>query len=410
MSCGVFCRSAHAPDGIRRAPVVAPFEQATEPERTTVITPKLLYDLLVARGADFFAGIPDSLLKDFCAYITDHTPRDRHVIAANEGAAVGLAAGYHIATGRYPVVYLQNSGMGTIVNPLLSLVDEEVYSVPVIFVVGWRGEPGTVDEPQHVKQGKVTLDMLQAMGMKYAVLSDNEDDARTQIDECFTHLRDRSAPYFFVVRRGTFAKYALATPDTAPYELDREEALKIIVSRLDAADIVVSTTGMLSRELFELREALGHGHDRDFLTVGSMGHSSQIALGIALHARTRTIFSLDGDGAALMHLGSLAIIGSMGPTNFKHIVFNNGAHDSVGGQSTVGFHADLCAVAKACRYRHVFSAATRAELEAAIRDLRDCGGPAFLEIRIRKGSRENLERPTSKPVHNKQLLMAALQR
>lgn len=375
-----------------------------------LITPRVLYDELVARGADFFTGVPDSLLKDFCAYVTDHTPRERHVIAANEGAAVGLAAGYHLGTGRVPVVYLQNSGMGNAVNPLLSLVDEEVYCVPVLFIVGWRGEPGTKDEPQHVKQGKVTLAMLEAMGIAHQILCDDEAGMRAQLDACFAQLQQRGAPFFFVVRKGTFDRYRLASPEPPRYELTREDALRMVVARLGADDIVVSTTGMLSRELFELREELGHGHDRDFLTVGSMGHSSQIALGIALQHPGRTVYALDGDGAALMHMGSLAVIGSMAPANFKHVVFNNGAHDSVGGQPTAGFHADLCAVARACAYRHVAAAHTAPELGPALDRLREASGPAFLEIRVRKGARDNLGRPTSRPADNKQLLMAALQR
>lgn len=373
-----------------------------------MIAPKFFYDSLLAQGVGFFSGVPDSLLKDFCAYITDYTQSPNHIIAANEGAAVGLAAGYHIATGKYPVVYLQNSGFGNIINPLLSLVDPEVYKIPIVFVMGWRGEPGTTDEPQHMKQGKVTESMLRSIDTKYVILEGSEEIITKQMDECFNYMKNNGAPFVFIIKKGTFSEYKLIKETMTNFELGREDALKIVLSSFKENDIIVSTTGMLSRELYEYREFMGQTHDNDFLTVGSMGHSSQIALGIALQKKDKKIYCLDGDGSIIMHMGSLSIIGDKSPHNFKHIVFNNGAHDSVGGQSTVGFSTDLCKIACACNYKQVFAAATKIDIERNIKEFILCEGPAFFEIKINKGYRENLGRPTTNPIQNKDSFMRSL--
>ena len=318
-----------------------------------------LYDTLQAHGVDFFTGVPDSLLKDFCAYVTDHTPCGRHIIAANEGAAVGIAAGHYMASGRLPLVYMQNSGLGNTVNPLLSLMDEKVYALPVLLMIGWRGEPGGKDEPQHVKQGEVTLDLLEAMQIPYVVLSDQEEEALQQTGEMLQKAQTGSRPYAIVIRKGLFGKYRLQNKPENDYPLSREEALEFVADQLGETDVVVSTTGKLSRELFEYREARHQGHERDFLTVGSMGHSSSIALGIALEKPERRIWCLDGDGAFIMHMGAITNVGSLKLHNYRHIVFNNGAHESVGGQPTVGFRLDIPSIARACGYPVVYSVSTR---------------------------------------------------
>ncbi len=366
------------------------------------------YKWLKENGIDFFTGVPDSLLKDICAYITDNTPKRNNIIAANEGNAVALAAGYHLATGKLPLVYMQNSGMGNTVNPLLSLTDEQVYSIPVLLMIGWRGEPGIKDEPQHKKQGMVTLDLLEAMQIPYYVLGDDEKEAEKQVAEAANKAKETSAPVALVVKKGTFEKYTIKEKIETDYPLKREEAIKKIVSYLDQSDVIVSTTGKTSRELFEIREANGQPHFTDFLTVGSMGHTSQIALGIALQKPDRKVVCIDGDGAVLMHMGGMAIIGSQQPDNYLHIVINNGAHESVGGQPTVGFSVDLPAIAKACNYKSAVRVKTADELEQALKNIKPGTSPALIEVLVKVGSRADLGRPTIKPVDNKKNFMKNL--
>lgn len=362
---------------------------------------KKVYETLQGEGADFFAGVPDSLLKDICAYITDHTPQEKHIIAANEGAAIGIAAGYYMSTGKIPVVYMQNSGIGNAVNPLLSLMDKKVYSLPVLLLVGWRGEPGFKDEPQHKKQGEVTLALFEAMQIPYAILDMEEEVALNQIKEAVCTVKTENDPRALIIRKGTFGSYKLQNKVANPYQLSREEALKIVVSRMQSQDVVVSTTGKLSRELFEYREALGQGHERDFLTVGSMGHSSSIAFGIALSNPGRTVYCLDGDGAFIMHMGAITNIGHLSPRNYRHILFNNGVHESVGGQPTIAFGLDIQSIAKACGYKTTYYAENREEVEKALREMQTVEGPALLEIKIGINSRDDLGRPTTTPQENK---------
>lgn len=363
------------------------------------------FDHLQKEKVSFFAGVPDSLLKDICAYITDHTAAGQHVIAANEGAALALAAGHHLATGGIGLVYLQNSGLGNLVNPLTSLTDPEVYAIPSILLIGWRGEPGKHDEPQHVKQGRVMLDLLSALEIPYAILPQEEDDYAAVVSSALDTARRTSSPFALIVRKGTFAPYKLRGAVADKHRIRREEAVKLVLDNLGADDVVVSTTGMTSREVFEHREARGSGHARDFLTVGCMGHASQIAMGIALAKGHRHVFCLDGDGAVIMHLGSVAIAGASGLENFHHIVINNGAHDSVGGQPTVGMRMDIPGVARCCHYKWVKTTDQASEIPALLHALKVAPGPSLLEIRVNKGSRADLGRPTTTPVENKKAFM-----
>lgn len=372
-----------------------------------MIQPKDFIEKLRAGGIEFFAGVPDSLLKNLCAYITDNVAHENNIIAANEGGAVALAAGYHLATGKVGCVYMQNSGEGNAVNPLLSLMDADVYKMPLLLIIGWRGEPGVHDEPQHVKQGKVTLPLLETMGIPFVVL-DKQWEA--QVDEALHVIKENDGIYALIVRKGTFDDYLLQNQSISSLPLLREEAVKMVVDKLRDDDIVVSTTGMISRELFEYREAKGQGHAHDFLTVGSMGHASQIALGIALHKPSRRVIVFDGDGALLMHMGGMAIIGDYCPKNLVHIVFNNGAHDSVGGQPTVGQKIDVEAIAKAVGYKDVVSVDTQESLMCAMNHVNHSvlEGVALINVNVRKGNRKDLGRPTTTPIENKEALMKEL--
>jgi phosphonopyruvate decarboxylase len=373
-----------------------------------MLTSKLFYDLLQKRGINFFVGVPDSLLKSFCAYITAHNTKANHIICANEGAAVAVAVGYHLATKKIPLVYMQNSGLGNAINPLLSLADRDVFSIPVLMVIGWRGEPGYNDEPQHKKQGRITQAMLEAMEIPYEVISGDLNNAANAITQAVNYMKENSAPFALVVRKRAFDAYPPKNMKKPNFSLIREEAIELIVDSLDDEDIVISTTGMTSRELFEYREKLSHGHSRDFLTIGGMGHASQIALGIALQKQNRQVFCLDGDGSAIMHMGSMAINGVQKCKNFNHIVINNGAHDSVGGQPTVGFDISFKGVAKAVGYETIIGAETREDVKQCIDILKKRSGSSFLEIHVNKGARKNLGRPTLTPVELKNVFMEFL--
>ena len=369
-----------------------------------MVRPEFFIETLRDYGINFFAGVPDSLLKNICAYITDHFDAAHNIISANEGAAVGLAAGHYLATSKPACVYMQNSGEGNIINPIASLTDQEVYNIPVLLLIGWRGRPGVHDEPQHVKQGKITTGLLNVMGINYEVLSKEEDKASKQIEKAVNALKNKDM-FALVIEKDTFEEYKLQNVEVNDLSMSREEAIQTVAAALDERDCIVSTTGMISRELFEYRAAMGQGHERDFLTVGSMGHASQIALGIALAQPKRRVWCFDGDGATIMHMGSLAIIANKSPKNYIHVVFNNGAHDSVGGQPTVGLKIDLPAVAKALGYTATYSVDNKAALEAILNNVKQQEGPVILEVKVKKGNRKDLGRPTTTPIQNKEALM-----
>ena len=381
-----------------------------------MVRPEFFVNTLKEHGIDFYAGVPDSLLKNICAYITDNLPKEQNIIAPNEGGAMGIAAGYHLATGQIPVVYMQNSGEGNIINPLASLTDKEVYNIPVLLVIGWRGRPGVKDEPQHVKQGKVTTGLLNTMGINYAILPKDEEGAAKQIKMAADYMKATNECYALVIEKDTFEDYKLQHAETPtaitgePLTMGREEAIRQVAASIEDNACIVSTTGMISRELFEARTAWNQGHERDFLTVGSMGHASQIALGIALQKPERRVYCFDGDGASIMHMGNMAITASMKCKNYVHVVFNNGAHDSVGGQPTVGLKIDLCAVAKAVGYEATYSVTTPDALSDALEAISLVDGPILLQVCVKKGNRKDLGRPTTTPIQNKEALMDYLRK
>lgn len=372
-----------------------------------MLDPKDFYQALARADVTFYAGVPDSLLKDFCAYVTDTTPPERHVITANEGGAVALAMGHWLATGQLGLVYMQNSGLGNTVNPLTSLADPAVYGVPMLLMVGWRGSPGEKDEPQHARMGLVTRETLAAMQVAHTVLPDDPAEAEKAIAAAIADAKTREAPHALVVKKGTFGEYKLQNKAKDPYPMTREQAITRFVETLSRDALVVSTTGMPSRELFEVREARKESHETDLLIVGGMGHASQIALGVALQKPARPVWCLDGDGAVIMHMGGLSTIGQLKPKNFKHVVLNNGAHDSVGGQPTVAFAIDICAIARACGYPTAICATTEAELDAGLAAIAAAEGPALLEVRVKKGARKDLGRPTMTPQDLKKAFAAA---
>jgi len=387
---------------------------------------------LKSAGVDFFTGVPDSLLKSFCAYVTD-TCGDNHVIAANEGGAVGLAAGHYLATGKLALVYMQNSGQGNAVNPLCSLADPDVYSIPMVLLVGWRGEPGVKDEPQHVKQGKVTVSLFETLGIPTEILPDDDESAANVTRKMVEKAKAESRPVALIVRKGLFAEYKLQNKEADISDVKREDVIEGVLRALPKNAVVVSTTGMISREVYETRERLGQGHESDFLTVGSMGHASMIALGIAKAQPERKVYCLDGDGASIMQMGNMAIAGQSGCGNLTHIVLNNSAHDSVGGQPTIGGKIDFEKIAEELGYNVLQSPqdqfvggrtlgvdeiASGMEWLVSMEEQSEQYKPAysdefpkkpnFILFKVAKGARKDLGRPKEPPQVNKALYMKTL--
>jgi len=363
-----------------------------------MIHPDDFYRQLKAADIGFFTGVPDSLLSSLCAFIDDRCSASEHIITANEGNAIALAMGYHLSSGKYAAVYMQNSGLGNAINPLTSLADPQVYRVPMLLIIGWRGEPGVSDEPQHIKQGRITPGQLALLEIPYQIL-DADSDGTAMLAQALNTMTDTQAPVALLVRKNAFAPY---TPQNAPVQRaawTREEALAALLDSC-GSDLIVCTTGKASRELFELRVQRGQ-QQRDFLTVGGMGHTASLALGVALGNPHQRVICVDGDGSVLMHMGALPIIGSRRPQNLVHVLLNNAAHESVGGQPTVADRMDFAAIAKACGYAHYARADNAASLAQAWPGLLHRAGPCMLELSIGTGSRGNLGRPTGSPEHNK---------
>ncbi|MCM1089553.1 MAG: phosphonopyruvate decarboxylase [Butyrivibrio sp.] len=365
--------------------------------------------LLDIIGADFYTGVPDSQLKALCNYLMDTYGIDakHHIIAANEGNCAALAAGYHLATGKVPVVYMQNSGQGNVINPAASLLNDKVYAIPMVFIIGWRGEPGVHDEPQHIYQGEITLKLLECMGIDFCVVDGEttEQELRDKMQE-FRTLLAQGRDVAFVICKGALS-YDGKVNYANPYALSREEVIRHIAEIAGEAPIV-STTGKASRELYEIREQNGQEHKYDFLTVGSMGHSSSIALGIALQKPETKVWCIDGDGAALMHMGAMAVIGAQKPENMIHVIINNESHETVGGMPTVAGNVNFVEIAEACGYRRAFSVDTIGFLDQKLKEAKDAKGPCLIEVKCAIGAREDLGRPKTTTKDNKEGFMGYL--
>ena len=361
-------------------------------------------------GSEFYTGVPDSQLKALCNYLmaTYGIDPHHHVIAANEGNCTALAAGYHLATGKIPVVYMQNSGEGNTINPVASLLNDKVYAIPVVFIVGWRGEPGIHDEPQHIYQGEVTVKLLEDMDIATFIIGkDTTDDEVAKAMKGFKGILAAGKDVAFVIRKG-----ALTDAPKVKYKNDntmvREEIIQHIV-KASGEDPIVSTTGKASRELFETRVANGQSHKYDFLTVGSMGHSSSIALGVAINKPKQRIWCVDGDGAVLMHMGSMAVMGANKPKNLIHVVINNGAHETVGGMPTVASRIDLVTIAKGCGYPNAVCVDNFNDLDMELEAAKARNELSLIEVKCSIGAREDLGRPTTTALENKHGFMDYLQ-
>jgi len=370
----------------------------------SMITCQQLAKIFKFQGFTFFTGVPCSILKDWLNYLGENREFG-HVAATNEGEACAIASGFHLATGKIPIVYMQNSGLGNSVDPLTSLTNKEVYNIPVLLLISWRGEPGREDERQHIKMGSITKALLGTLGIPFAVLPDEEKEIKKAIKKAKQYLKKKSLPYVLIVKKGTILPYQ-DKKRKETNSLTRERAIELIINNLKGKEVIVSTTGKTSRELFELREAKNQSHKTDFYTLGSMGLTAGIALGIALQKPKKKVFVFDGDGAVLMKMGTLATIGHYLPKNFYHVIFDNNAHDSTGGQKTVSDTISFDKIAQACGYKFSKVLIKAKEIKESLSRVKE--GPLLLVIKVRKGSRETLGRPTLSPVKMKKAFMKFL--
>jgi phosphonopyruvate decarboxylase len=368
-----------------------------------MIDPLKFYNSLMEKKVNFFVGVPDSLLKSFCSCIDGEADKENHIISANEGNAIGIASGYHLATRKIPVVYMQNSGLGNCVNPLSSLTHAKVYGIPLLLIIGWRGAPGEPDEPQHIVQGKTTPDLLALLDIDFSVI-DSDSDADSVILHCLNKIKLNNSPAAILVRANSFSKYQPPRKMVSHFDFSREQALAEILSLAPKEALLISTTGKCSRELSEIRELRGE-EQSDFLTVGSMGHASSISLGVSIGTPSKKVVCIDGDGSVLMHLGALPINGSNAPPNFLHIIFNNGSHESVGGQPTVAREIDFRAMSSSFNYKNFFEVCSANELRKEWENTFFSLGPTMLVINVDSVSRKNLNRPKSTPKANKNKFM-----
>ncbi|AMP97390.1 phosphoenolpyruvate decarboxylase [Pedobacter cryoconitis] len=371
-----------------------------------MINSKSLVNYLDSIGITFYAGVPDSVMEPFCTYLDKHKLDKSHIIASNEGSAIGLAVGNYLSTGNLPVVYMQNSGFGNAFNPLTSITNRSAYSIPILLFIGWRGSPGESDEPQHELMGDIIIDLLNLLDIKYEILSNNLTEGVQQIQKLYDLASSNLCPVSLLIRKGTFEKDTNNSFDSI-YEISRESAIGVLMKGLPDY-FFVSTTGKCSREVFEFRVSNNQTHNKNFYCVGAMGHASAIAMGIAMNNPSRKVCVLDGDGAVLMQMGVLTTLGCGQLQNLLHVVLNNGAHESVGGQRTLGFSVDLAAIAKGCGYKNVYTVTVFQDLIALIPLIRGINESCFIEIRIDNFSREDLIRPTKTLIQLKKELMGSL--
>ena len=356
-----------------------------------MLNQKQVFEVLAQHGVTFFTGVPDSYLNGFCNYALANFP-EQNIIAANEGNAVGIASGHYFATGEIPLVYMQNSGMGNVINPLASLVDKDVYAVPMLLLIGWRGQGNTEpNHPQHKLQGEITPGLLDVMHIPYSILTDDDADFKSVIEKAAAYCRKSRQPYALIAPKGVMAASEKANNVDAVYPMSREEAIEVILDAMPADTIYSATTGRATRELFFLRERRNETKSHDFLNVGSMGHASSVSLGIAMEQPKRNVVCLDGDSACIMHMGAMTMVSKVNVPNFMHIVLNNGAHESVGGQPSAGHKLDFTKIAEACGYATVGKAVeSETELIEAVNQLKNCGKASFIDCRIHKGLNSKL--------------------
>ena len=370
-----------------------------------MIDQNTLFDQLNVMGLNFFTGVPDSLLNDFCLHLVNNVPDCQHIMAANEGNAIGIAAGYHMATGKIPVVYMQNSGIGNATNPLLSLTHRCVYGIPLILLIGWRGDPAIKDHAQHKKQGELTPVLMEDMDIPYQVL-DADDTVIEKFQWAANKAKELNAPVALIAKKAILTQKEKKQEYAESPLMNREEAISAVLDVFGKDAIYLATTGRATRELHEQIMIHGFSHEIEFLNVGAMGHLSSIGLGLAVGAPNKKIVVFDGDAAAVMHMGSLATNGRYQPKNLIHIVLNNGVNESVGGQKSSGQVINLTAIAKGCGYETIPAfVESKEDLQKAVKQLAESNHLSFLDVHVRQGIRKDMPGLKIEHQHAKSALM-----
>lgn len=361
-----------------------------------------LVSTLNYNGVNFATGVPDSLLGQLGAALDNPHSGIKHVTAVNEGSAVGLGIGSYLATGRLPLVYMQNSGLGNALNPLVSLAGSSTFNVPLLLLIGWRGEVGPEgaqieDEPQHILQGRITPALLELMEIPFFILDSKSSIYEVVASACKAALQ-RSLPVAIVVRKGSFQSSAFLRSKNAG-NISRRRSIEVICDSIPTQTPIIATTGMISRELFDVRRLSGQ-NPPDLLCVGGMGHAVSVASGFASMSSQR-ILLLDGDGSAQMHLGALLTASSI--PNLIHVVLNNGGHASVGGQSTSSPDLDFSLLTPYLGYKNSFRANNEVELRDSVAMILARDTSSFLEIRCAMQTTPELGRPEDPPSINASL-------
>ena len=367
-----------------------------------------LFEALDRTGVKFFTGVPDSLLNDFCLYMMNNIPDSRHVMAANEGNAISIAAGNYMATGNIPLVYMQNSGIGNATNPLLSLTHDCVYGIPLIMVIGWRGDPSINDHAQHKKQGELTPVLMKDMDIPYEIL-DNDDTVIEKFTWAVNKAREISSPVALIAKKAILTQKEKKQVYPESPLMNREEAVSAVIDVFGEDAVYLGTTGRATREVHEQLRMHGISEGHEWQNVGSMGHVSSVGLGLALALPDKRIVVFDGDAAVVMHMGSLATNCRYKASNLIHVVLNNGVNESVGGQQSAGQLIDLTGVAKSCGYRNVGHAIkTKEELQHVLKTLPGNDMPTFVDVYVRQGIRPDMPKLNINHKEQKEALMKYL--
>lgn len=373
-----------------------------------MVNQQYLFESLKKMGIDFYTGVPDSLLNNFCLYMVQNIPDGQHVMAANEGNAVAIAAGHYMATGKIPIVYMQNSGIGNATNPLLSLTHDCVYGIPMILVIGWRGDPAINDHAQHKKQGELTPVLMKDMDIPYEIL-DDENTVIQKFEWAVSKTKEISSPVALIAKKAILTEKVKKQEYPESGLMNREEAVSAVVDVLGEDAIYLGTTGRATREVHEQLKIHGVSEGHEFQNVGSMGHVSSVGLGIALAKPEQKVVVFDGDAATVMHMGALATNCRYKAGNMIHIVLNNGVNESVGGQPSAGYLVDLTKIAAACGYKTSVHAVTRKEeLQTLVREHKNDGMPLFIDVHVRQGIRSDMPKLIIDHKAQKKALMANL--
>lgn len=346
-----------------------------------------LLNTLKKKKINFFTGVPDSVLKNLT-----YKFKKNHISVNNEGTAVSLAAGYYLATGKLPCVYMQNSGLGNAINPLISITNKNIYSIPSILIIGWRGSPNSKDEPQHQVMGKKTKQILKLLGIKYFVARNKKD--LEKFEKMIEYSRSKLTSIACLIERSSIKNKKSKTQKKIinKYKVYRYNFIKELVDLIKIKSNVISSTGFISRELDHILSKKKYLNIKPFYMVGGMGHSASLTLGVSLKSKKQNI-CLDGDGALLMHLGSLGIVKKYGKKNFKYILLRNDTHESVGCQPTNSTHINYKILSKSFGFRKYLLITKELDFKNVVKKLINSPGPSFLEVRIKNGSISNLGRP-----------------